>query len=296
MQVSIFDNIQPTDPNSGMHVREGGANREIRVLFKDDAPDGFNFWLARTVQNDEGDDAFQSPRHKHTFQQIKFAERGEIDVSPGLNIAQGEMGYFPKGAYYGPQKREKGLVSIVCQYGFNGEHQRGEYWESRRADALQRLKSRGVIENGLFVERDEKTGETRVRDAVDALYDERHQMLKGKPLKIPAPMYEAPILLHPANAEYFAVSEGVRMKHLGRFFDQPGPHGDVGISMVQINGGTLELAADRPQIAWTLDDGLVADGQACSSASAIYCPRGEAGTLSSDGMIELYLVEFPRLD
>src|ERR1700755_2545294 len=125
MEVTVFDEVQSADPNSGMHVREGGANRDFPVLFKADAPDGLNFWLARTIQNDEGEDAFQSPRHKHTFQQIKFCERGAIDVSPGQNIRQGDLGYFPKGAYYGPQHREKNLVSIVCQYGFNGEHQRG---------------------------------------------------------------------------------------------------------------------------------------------------------------------------
>lgn len=296
MQVAVFKDVQPTDPNSGMHVRDGGMNREIRVLFKDDAPDGFNFWLARTVQNDEGDDAFQSPRHKHTFQQIKFAESGNIDVSPGYYLEEGNLGYFPKGAYYGPQEREKNLVSIVCQYGFNGEHQRGEYWESRRAETLQRLKSRGVIENGLFVERDEETGDTKVRDAVDALYDERYRLLKGKPLVIPEPTYDAPILIHPGNAPYFQQAPGVEMKCLGRFFDQPGPNGDVGISMVRFGGGALPLTADRPQIAWTLGAGLKAAGQTCPSAAAIYCPRGETGELSAEGGLEVYLVEFPSLD
>ena len=71
------------------------------------------------------------------------------------------MGYFPKGAYYGPQRREKGLTSIVCQYGFNGEHQRGEYWTSRRAEAMDRLKARGRIEHGLFIERDRSPARPR---------------------------------------------------------------------------------------------------------------------------------------
>ena len=209
---------------------------------RDDAPDGFNFWLARTVQNDEGDDAFQSPRHKHTFQQIKFAERGAIDVSPGQYIQQGELGYFPKGAYYGPQHREKGLTSIVCQYGFNGEHQRGDYWESRRGEVLERLKARGTFEDGLFLERNPDSGEVMTRDSVDALYDERYRLLKGKPLVIPEPTYDAPILIHPTNSHYYDAAPGVEVKQLGRFFDQPGPDGDVRLSMVR-----LKWRQDRPR-------------------------------------------------
>ena len=296
MHIALVDEIQSTDPNMGMHVRTGGANREIRVLLKDDAPDGFNFWLARTVQNDEGDDAFQSPRHKHTFQQIKFAEKGAIDVSPGQYINEGELGFFPKGAYYGPQHREKGLTIIVCQYGFNGEHQRGEYWESRRGEVLERLKARGVIENGLFIERDPATGETKTRDSVDALYDERYRMLKGKPLTIPEPTYDAPILIHPGNSSYYQAAPGVELKQLGHFYDQPGPNGDVAISIVRLNGGTIELDADRPQIAWTVRPGLTVGDKRCDCAAAVYSPRGEQASLSGDDDLEVYLVRFPRLD
>jgi hypothetical protein len=296
MQVSVVDEFKSSDPNKGLHVRDGGANRDFRVLLQDDAPDGFNFWAGRTVQNDEGDDAFVSPRHKHTFQQIKFCEKGALDVTPGQYIHEGDLGFFPKGAYYGPQSREKGLTSIVCQYGFNGEHQRGEYWDSRRAEVLERLKARGRIEKGIFIERDPVTGETKTRDSVDALYDERYQLLKGVPLKIPEPIYDAPILIHPGNSRYYQAAPGVEMKQLGRFFDQPGPNGDVSISVVRLSGGALDLRADRPQIAWTLGAGLKAGDRVCPGAAAIYSPRGEQGQISGDNGLEVFVVEFPRLD
>ncbi len=296
MQIAIFDEIQSADPNSGMQIREGGAKRDFRLLFKDDAPDGFNFWMARVTQNDEGEDRFATPRHKHTFQQIKFAEKGPIDVMPGQNIDEGDLGYFPKGAWYGPQQREKGPTSIGLQYGFNGEHQRGEYWESRRAEVLKILNSRGIIENGLFIERHAETGETITRDAVDALYDERYRLLKGKPLVIPEATYDAPIIMHPRNASYYQAAAGLEMKPLGRFYDQPGPHGDVSISMVRLSGGVLELEPDRPQVLWTLREGLKAGNEICPAGVAIYCPRGDAGQISGDDGLEAYLVEFPRLD
>lgn len=296
MQVAVFDDIKSSDPNKGMQIRDGGANRDFRVLFKDDAPDGFNFWMGRVTHYDEGDDAFATPRHKHTFQQIKFAEKGNIDVFPGVYINQGDLGYFPKGAYYGPQHREKGPTSIGIQYGFNGEHQRGEVWESRRAEVLERLAARGRIENGLFIERNPATGETMTRDAVDAVYDERYRLLKGKPLVIPEPAYDAPIIIHPSNAIYYQAAPGVELKQLGRFFDQPGPNGDVSLSVARLSGGTLALSAERPQIAWTVSAGLKAGDRLCPGGAAVYSRRGEAGEISGDNGLEVFVVEFPRLD
>lgn len=296
MKISVVDEVQSTDPNKGLQVRDGGANRDFRVLFGDDAPDGFNFWFGRTVQNDEGDDAFVSPRHKHTFQQIKFCEKGALDVTPDLNIYAGELGFFPKGAYYGPQRRERGLTSWVVQYGFNGEHQRGDYWEAGRAEALQRLKARGRVENGLYIERNPETGETTTRDSVDALYNERHLLLKGVPLKISEPTYDAPIIFHPQNMPYYDAAPGLELKQLGHFFDQPGPNGDVSLFMARLSGGVLDLSADRPQIVWTVDAGLKADGRVCPGAAAVYSPRGEPGQVSGENGLEVYVVEFPRLD
>ena len=73
------------------------------------------------------DHVYRTPRHNHTFQQIKFTESGRADVTPGEYIEEGDIGYFPRGAYYGPQAREKDTTTIACQFGFNGEHQRGHF-------------------------------------------------------------------------------------------------------------------------------------------------------------------------
>jgi hypothetical protein len=294
MQIGIVEETQPRDQNGGLHVRKGGVGREIRRLLEDDAPDGFNFWFARSV-NHGGEGAFESPRHKHTFQQIKFAESGAIDVTPGQYIETGGIGYFPRGAYYGPQRRED-CVSLVVQYGFNGEHQRGHYWEDRRAEALERLNARGRIVDGVFIETDPDTGETKTRDSMDALYDERYQMLKSKPLTIPPPAYDAPILMHPSAFTYFEFGPGVELKYLGRFFDQAGPNGDVTISMLRLTGGTYALRADRPQIAWAVSPGLKVEGRTCPELTSIYSPRGEEGLVAGDDGIEVYMIEFPRLD
>ncbi len=296
MQLGIIEETQNADQNAGLHVREGGANRDTRRLLQDEAPDGFNFWFVRVAHNDEGDEAFSTPRHKHTFQQIKFVEKGRVDITPGVYLEEGDIGFSPRGAYYGPQSREKGPVTLGIQYGFNGEHQRGYYWEDARPATIAKLKENGKIEGGRYIYTDTETGETKTRDAVDALYDERYQMLKGKPLVIPPPLYEAPIIMHSRNASYFQAGPGLEMKYLGRFFDQPGPNGDVTIMMVKLTGGVFALRADRPQVAFALGEGLVVDGRTCPGGTAVYSPRGEDGHISAEGGVEVYIFEFPRLD
>lgn len=296
MQIGIVEETQPKDFDAGLSVRVNGGNRERRRLLEDDAPDGFNFHFTRTSHDHEPGEGVRHPRHNHTFQQIRYVEKGRSDVTPGQYIEEGEIGYFPRGAYYGPQERERGTAGLGVQFGFNGEHQRGPYWESRRAEALQRLNERGRIEEGRYIWTDPETGEVKTRDAVDALYDERYQMLKGKPLVIPPAGYEAPIIMHPKAFSYFQAGPGVEVKHLGQFYDQPGPNGDVRISMVRLDGGVYPLEADRPFIAFTVQPGLEVEGRVYPDRTAVYSPRGEDGLISGKGGLEVIIYRFPRLD
>jgi hypothetical protein len=295
MQIGLVDETQRSDTRLGLQMRDGGANRDFRRLLQDDAPDTFNFWFVRVRHADVGEDAYRAPRHNHTFQQIQYIEEGERDWAPGQVIPQGCIAYTPRGAYYGPQHLQKPVTSWGVQFGFNGEQQRGDYWESKRAEALERLYARGKIENGVYIETDPISGKTTVRDSMDALYDERHQMLKGEPLVIPPARYEAPIIMHPENFRYYQGSPGVEIKHLGKFYDQDGPNGDVSISIVRLTGGIYPLRADRPQVAWTLSAGLKANAQTLPERASVYSPRGEEGGIGGDGGIEVFVIEFPAL-
>lgn len=296
MQIGIVEEAQALDARSPNRVRDGAANREFKPLLVDDAPDGFNFWLFRSSHKDVGDDGFKAPRHNHTFQQIQFIEEGERDWAPGQFITKGMLAYMPRGTYYGPQHVVSPVTAWGIQYGFNGEQQRGEFWESHRAEAMQRLKARGKIENGVFIETDPVTGKVTIRDAMDALYDERYFMVKGEHLVIPPARYEMPIIFQPENFNYYQAAPGVEVKQLGRFFDQNGPNGDVSMAIVRLSGGVYSLRADRPQVAWTVMAGLKAGGRVCPGKAAVYSPRGEAGEIGGEGGLEVFVVEFPRLD
>jgi hypothetical protein len=293
MEVIVATDVSVADPNHGLNVRVGSINTQR--LVGDDAPDGLNFWLVRNTFDSDGGQVFETPRHHHSFAQIKMVERGSSNFVPGKDIQAGDIAYFPKSAWYGPQAKDN-CTSFSMQFGFNGEHQRGERWEERRTEAMERLNARGHIEKGIYFEKDPATGETKTRDSVEALYDERARMVLGTPLPIGPEAYDSVIMMHPKAFAYFPVSAGVELKVLGRFYDQPGPNGDVCISMVRLSkGGAYKLGDDRAQIGWTLNSGLTVDGKSYTELASFYSPRGETTELGGDG-VEVYLVTFPRLD
>jgi hypothetical protein len=294
MKVVVASEVSVQDPNSGIQLRTGSI--DTQRLLDDDAPDGLNFWLVRNCFANSAAEAFKTPRHHHPFAQIKMVEKGSSNVYPGKDIEEGDIAYFPRAAYYGPQAKDN-CTSFGIQFGFDGQHQRGKRWEDRRAEAMANLMKRGTIESGIFFGKDADTGEDIRQDSIEALYQERMRLVTNRPLVVEPEGYDSVILMHPKAFPYFPVSPGVSMKHLGRFYDQPGPNGDVGISMVQLSGGgRYALDGDRAQLGWTMKDGLTVDGRDYPALTSFYSPRGEHAEIAGVADVEVYLVTFPRLD
>jgi hypothetical protein len=278
---------------------EGRTVRGIKVaikhIFDDDAPDGLNF---RLVRSDflNSDDAYTTPRHHHVFQQVRWAELGTLNYAPGQDLHEGDVGYFPRAAYYGPQSKDSG-ISIAVQFGLNGECQYGGDRKRDRAAAMDRLKERGTNENGVYTDTDPKSGEKRERDSIQAIDEEQFEAATGKKFKFPDAGYDSAIVMHPTAFEYYEAEPGVEIKPLGRFFDYPGPNGDVRISMLRLSrSGDYELGPQRAQIAWAKSAGLTVNGVTNAELTFVYCPRGESANLSGIDGIEVNLLEFPRLD
>ena len=247
-------------------------------------------------QYQPGEKAFTSPRHHHAFQQLRWTESGSINFGPDQYIQARELAYFPRGAYYGPQLKDTG-VGLLLQFGFGDEHQWGGIWSNLREEALKRLKEKGSYEDGVYVDTDPDTGERRVRDSGQALYEEQYEARTGDRFVVPAEGYDTPILLHPQAFEYYNAAPGCEVKHLGCFFDHAGPNADVRLSVVQLSdGGTYTFGAERAQIAWTTDAGLCVEGQTYPALTYLYSPRDEKAQVSADETVEIFVVEFPRPD
>jgi hypothetical protein len=273
-----------------------GIKVSIKHIFEDDAPDGLNFRMVRSdFLNSEA--AYTTPRHHHVFQQIRWAEVGTLNYAPGQDLQEGDVAYFPRAAYYGPQQKDSG-ISVAVQFGLNGECQyAGARNKKERAAASERLKSRGTSEEGVYTDVDPDTGSTRVRDSVQAIDEEQFEAVTGKKFTFPPAGYESAILMHASAFEYYEESDGVEIKRLGNFYDHGAPNGDVRLSMIRLsNNADFTFGDDRAQIAWTKTPGLKIDGTVHPELTFLYIPRGEAATVSSEGSVEVNVLEFPRLD
>jgi hypothetical protein len=297
--------IRAQDPQRS--ARPGSILRQS--LFAETADDALSFRLIRS-QYQDGELAFESPRHHHAFQQLRWTESGSVNYAPGQDIAEGDLAYFPRGAYYGPQRKDQG-AALLLQYGFGDEflHSRSRSRDSSRErdgsraardsgrdddaeQALDRLRETGAFADGRYTDTDPATGQLRQRDAVEAIYDAR---TNGR-FAVPPEGYAAPILMHPAAFTYYRAAEGVEVKHLGSFYDHPGPDADLRISVVRLTGDAgYEFAPDRAQIAWSTADGLRVDGRPCPKLTCLYSRRGERDTVAGSDGVEILVLEMPRL-
>jgi hypothetical protein len=287
MEIAIADEVQveefkyPTRP---------GMSRLQRVLTCE-APDGLAFRLIRSRYLG-GSNAFETPRHHHAFQQIRFAESGTMNFAPDQDIPQGEIAYFPRGTFYGPQRRDEG-VGLTVQFGFDLEMHGGKEALDVYRHGVERLRLLGTVGNGTFTDTDPDTGEQRTRDTWEAATE----LTSGKKFSIPTEGYASAILMHPQAYAYYDASPGVEVKHLGAFYDHAGPNADVRISVIRISpGGEYRLSAERAQLTWTTMSGLQIDGQTYPELTCLYSPREEDVVLSAAEPVEVFLVEFPRLD
>lgn len=259
-------------------------------LLQCEGADGLSFRLYR-VQYQDGDNANETPRHHHGFQQIRYAEKGSINFAPNQDILEGEIAYFPRATYYGPQRRDSG-IGIFLQYGFGPEMPGGKNSYKIYSESIRKLRELAVVEDGEVIDLDPVTGEERRRESWQVVAE----AVTGQEYTIPPERYAAPILMHPEAYAYHQVQPGVDVKCLGRFFDHGGPTGDVSLHIVRLSQGSrYRLSADRAQVAWTLSAGLEIADRSYPELTAFYSPLTEAVEVASQNALELFVVEFPRL-
>lgn len=287
MKIAVAGDVQAQEHPEV--TRTGSTPRQW--LLSDEADDGFSFRVVRSTYQPDGK-AFETPRHHHAFQQIRWAEIGSLNFAPGHDIEAGDIAYFPRGTYYGPQRRDHG-VGLTIQFGFGIEMLGGKDAVRVHREGIARLKERGRVESGIFIDVDPDTGHERRRDAAEVIAQEH----TGTTFTIPAEGYGAPILMHPKAFAFYTTGRGVEVKHLGGFYDHPGPHADVRITIVRLaRDGVYRLEPDRAQLAWSTTPGLRVDGTTYPELTCLHSPRTEDAALSSrDDGLELFVVEFPHL-
>lgn len=196
----------------------------------------------------EGDREYTSVRHRHDFEQLRFAAFGRMDLGFDV-LEEGDVGYFPANAYYGPQ-RCAGALILVAQWG-------DRFITKEQSDgAVAELSKRGEFRDGIYRSVDER-GHPYNKDPLNAIWEQVY----GEPYKPQHPRYKQPVLITPAA---FGWSEGegaTRRRRLGVFTEN-----GLAVESVQWHeSGSFEVPASeddrRPTFLFTTAGNFAHNGQ-----------------------------------
>jgi hypothetical protein len=229
----------------------------------------------------EGDREYTSVRHRHDFEQLRFAAAGRMDLGFG-KLEEGDVGYFPANAYYGPQKCDGALI-LIAQWGdrFVTKEQSDE--------AIAELAKHGEFRDGIYHSVDER-GRPYNKDPLNAIWEQ----VFGEPYKPQQPRYRQPVVITPA-AFGWSAGEGVtRSRKLGVFTEN-----GLAIESVQWRAsGPFKVVGSesdrRPVFAFTTAGSFSGADQAFGSHTGVWADSGEDLLVDGETGSELLLVRFPE--
>lgn len=258
------------------HPREGTT--ELKVLATGAVGPGANFFFVMVRYGSNGA-TFRTPRHRHTFDQIRLAVEGDINFGRGMDLPEGWVGYFPAGTPYGPQVVERGTL-LGVQFG------EGYLSEAQKRLALSELSEVGEFRDGLYYATDPSSGKAAARDGMEAMWEH----ITGSTLRYPAPRYREPVLIDPTACPWSSVdSSEVARRHLATFGDQ-GPQIEA---LRWSEADSCCLSGDRAQLAYVLGGRILVDGIEAHAGAALWSDVGEDATIDGDPGAELMVWGLP---
>jgi hypothetical protein len=228
----------------------------------------------------EGDRGYASIRHRHDFEQLRFAVSGQMDLG-FATLKEGDIGYFPANAYYGPQHCE-GAVILIAQWG-------DRFIPKADSDrAVAELSAKGEFRDGFYVSMDDD-GRAVQKDPLNAIWEQIFQ----RPYVPQSPRYPQPILVTPGAFEWSELDEGVRVRNLGVFTENA-----LSLEMVSwTEAGRFhtrrEVDDQRPVLLFTTGGSFGVNDVRFGSLVGIWVEPGESITIDADTGSELMLVRFP---
>jgi hypothetical protein len=212
---------------------------------------------------------YHSPRHRHTFQQVRYVVDGKLKYGHET-YGPGDCFYLPEGTYYGP-------IKPVAAEG--GENQRAHYVDMQFmgpsgipypdpddvVTAQRELAKTGKFEEGVYT-----FPNGRKRDAYEAILEK----VTGEPIKYPPSRLGNYVVMRSEAYPWVADDRhpGLRFKHLGFMFES-GPN----IKRLSLGAGAA-LPAGKPQghrAVFLISGELEFRGESFPSFSYFILPDGE---------------------
>lgn len=264
------------------HIRGGGGLKAKRLLKgRTGAPENYMF----NVSHSEGD--YSTPRHRHNFDQVRFALDGDMRISPNQVVREGQIGYFPEGTTYGPYD-DAGKERTIMIVQFGGASGQGYMDAEQQRIAKEDLLKEGAFTDGMFV----RTSGTRPRklDAYRAVWERCF----GRRMELPKPRYEKPVIVDPRNFDWRATGrKGVATKSLGVFTER-----QTRLEMVRIDAGkSWTSPTERAVTLFFVVDGKGdCDGTAIGKHSGAETEAGERATFTAGTQMTLFCLVMPLIE
>jgi hypothetical protein len=275
MQIVQGDETPVTENTS---VREGTLNRRFVLAGTPGSPGNFRLSIAAQV----GD--FYSPRHRHNFDQFRYLIEGESDFDRNGTMKPGWLGYFPEGAYYGPQQSKQPNLTAVLQFG--GPSGSGYLASSQVTQAASEMKAFGRFERGVF----HRNAGVPGKPALDA-FQATWEYVNGRPLEYPQPQYADPILIDSNHYRWLPLdgAPGVEEKALGTFTDCA-----IRSARYKIEPGATLHAQGRGAYLVLAGSGTVAT-QPFRTYTAVYLDTGEQAPFTATETADVLLLGLPEI-
>jgi hypothetical protein len=260
-----------------------GGNRRFTDLLNGDEDAKDNFRLIYAQQKGE----FSGPRHRHNFDQIRYCISGAMNYGPDCWVREGELAYYPEGAYYGPEVSDTEWVVLALQFG--GPSGQGFTSSRRITEGMEELKAYGTFEKGIYRRSGELApGTRRNQDAFEAVWEH----LNGRRLEYPTPRYPNPVLIKPDSLPWapYGKDGGAWIKRLGVFTER-----SLEISMLKIDASGEVAVRHYPgtHVGMILSGAGQIGAERYGALSTFSLQRSEATDLRAEAETVVLLVGLP---
>lgn len=261
--------------------RGGGLAAKHLLAGEENQPDNYRLVMGR----DNG--GHESPRHRHNFDQVRMVLQGTLSLAPRKDLHEGEVGYFPEGTPYGPQKDPLAQrIALILQCG--GASGSGYISTRQMKEATRALAAEGEFKGGVYYRRDGDG--RRQQDAYEAVWER----CNGRKLIYPPQRYAEPILMNPANFAWVpdAAARGLERKLLGVFTER-----GTRIEMLRLRPDAAVAlgAADARILVFAVSGAGSCGAERWFQHSATEIAPGETARVAADETTELLLITLPSI-
>jgi hypothetical protein len=258
------------------HVREGVLRSRRLLTGEPGTPGNFSLQLSSTP-------TYDSPRHRHNFDQVRFQLRGDFNFSADGVMKPGYVAYFPEGTFYGPQSCPTPSETLVLQFG--GASGSGYLSAEQYEQASIELARQGTFANGVFT-RMKPDGGKKNQDAYEAVWEHVHR----RPLIYPGERYLRPIFMDPTGFDWTPVvgQPGARCKPLGEFSERR-----TRIALCQIEPGA-KLCLEDHSIYFVLSGAGTAGEEGFQAHATVHSEAGEQAVLRASEPTEALHITLPH--